>query len=260
MDRDRDAVERARGRLPTGRITLIQENFCHLDRLEQKQFDGILLDLGMSSDQLDDGSRGFSFRLDGPLDMRMDQSQGPTAAEFLETAPRPQLIQAIRDFGEEVHWKRVVDTIEGVRGTGRLQRTLAFADLVRRVLPPNFRLKIDPATRVFQGVRMAVNGELAALETALPKALAALRPRGVLAVLTFHSLEDRRVKQAFREWSGLAIDCHDGRYADERVACGRLLADKPLLPGGDEVEKNPRSRSAKLRLFQKFGREEHRTQ
>jgi 16S rRNA (cytosine1402-N4)-methyltransferase len=143
----------------------------------------------------------------------------------------------------------VVDAIEAARGTGRLGHTGSFADLVRRVLPTSYRTKIDPATRVFQGIRIAVNGELEALEEALPKALAALVEGGVLAIIAFHSLEDRIAKQHFREWSGLAISRSDGRCADERHAVGRLLVDHPIVPDVEEILRNPRSRSAKLRLF-----------
>jgi 16S rRNA (cytosine1402-N4)-methyltransferase len=181
--------------------------------------------------------------------MRMDRSRGRTAEEFLEKAPREELIRAIRDHGEEAHWRKVVDAIESVRGKGRLGHTASFADLIRRVLPASYRTKIDPATRVFQGIRIAVNGELEALEEALPKALEALEEGGVLAVIAFHSLEDRIVKQHFREWSGLSINRSDDRYADERHAVGRLLVDRPIVPDVEEILRNPRSRSAKLRLF-----------
>jgi 16S rRNA (cytosine1402-N4)-methyltransferase len=251
LDADREAVERARAALPAKRFHPIWGNFANLDRLERKEFDGILLDLGLSSDQLEAAERGFSFRLDGPLDMRFDPTRGQTAAEFLETASHEELIRAVRDQGEEPNWRRVVATIEAARGTGKMARTVPFADLLRLVLPPNFRSSIDPATRVFQGIRIAVNRELEVLEQTLPKALAALRPGGVLAILSFHSLEDRIAKQHFRSWSGLAVDCHDGRYAQDRVAVGRLLTDKPIFPDLDEVQRNPRCRSAKLRLFQK---------
>jgi 16S rRNA (cytosine1402-N4)-methyltransferase len=256
MDADRTALERTGAELAQGRFHPIWENFANLDRLARREFDGILFDLGLSSDQLDAAERGFSFRLDGPLDMRFDRSRGQSAAEFLQSAPHEELIRAVRDHGEEPHWRRVVAAIEAARGTATLTRTVPFADLLRRVLPPNFRSHIDPATRVFQGIRIAVNRELEMLERALPKALAALRPGGVLAVISFHSLEDRAVKQHFRSWSGLAVDCHDGRYAQDRVALGKQLGSGPILPDAGEVRDNPRSRSARLRLFQKNWEEE----
>ncbi|MDR2030508.1 MAG: 16S rRNA (cytosine(1402)-N(4))-methyltransferase RsmH [Puniceicoccales bacterium] len=251
MDADRLAVERARALLPKDRCHIFWENFSNLDRLDQKTFDAVLFDLGLSSDQLESPERGFSFRLDGPLDMRFNGDFGQTAEKFLETASHGDLVRAVRDYGEEPHWRRVVEAIEGARGSGKLGRTTSFSELLRHVLPPNFRSSIDPATRVFQGVRIAVNRELDVLERALPMALAALCPGGVLAVLSFHSLEDRIVKRNFRSWSGLAIDCHDGRYAQDRVAVGRQLTNLPIFPDADEVRRNPRSRSAKLRIFQK---------
>ncbi|MDR2576627.1 MAG: 16S rRNA (cytosine(1402)-N(4))-methyltransferase RsmH [Puniceicoccales bacterium] len=255
MDADAAAIERARISLPADRAHIYHGNFVTLDKLPQRNFDGILLDLGVSSDQLENGERGFSFRLDGPMDMRMDRSCGRTAEEFLETESRSELIEAIRNYGEEPLWKKIVDAIEAARGTGKLSRTGSFAELVRRVLPTSYRTKIDPATRAFQGIRIAVNGELNALKEALPKAFAALEVGGVLAVISFHSLEDRIVKQYFREWSGLPVDQFDSRTADERVARGQLLVDKPIVPDVEEILRNPRSRSAKLRLFRK-GEEE----
>lgn len=251
LDRDPIALERARATLDLNRIHLFHKNFCDLDQIGENDFDGILLDLGVSSDQLDHAERGFSFQQDAPLDMRMDFTRGQTAAEFLETAPREDLIKALRDYGEEVHWKRVLDAILDARGTGKLQRTTSFADLVRRALPLNFRTKIDPATKTFQGIRIAVNGELTALEEALPKAFNVLKVGGVLAILSFHSLEDRIVKQHMRNWSGLAIHRFDSRCQDERESFGELLTAKPITASEEEIARNPRSRSAKLRLFRK---------
>jgi 16S rRNA (cytosine1402-N4)-methyltransferase len=253
MDRDPSAIERAAGRLPQNRVHLINDNFSQLDRLPQKIFDGILFDFGLSSDQLDAPERGFSFRSDGPLDMRMDPTRGISAAQFLQTAPREMLVRAIRDFGEEPHWKRVVEAIWKARGTDRLLRTSAFAELVRSALPRNYSGKIDPATRTFQGIRIAVNGELAAIQTALPKALAALAPGGVMAVISFHSLEDRLVKRFFRQWAGLPETRMDGRSKDERQVLGKICTAKPITRSADEISANPRCRSAKLRIFQKGG-------
>lgn len=255
LDRDRDCIERAAEALPTSRLTLCHGNFRHLLSLNLGKFDGILLDLGVSSDQLDRSERGFSFRLDAPLDMRMDRSQGWTAAEFLETASMNALIRAVRDFGEEPHWKRVVEAIIQARGTGKLQRTGSFAEFLHRLLPRNFRQRIDSATRTFQGIRIAINGELDALQDVLPQAIESLEDGGILAVLTFHSLEDRLVKQHMRRWSGLPENRFDGRFADERVAIGEMLSAKPILPLEAEICRNPRSRCAKLRLFRRFPKE-----
>ncbi|MDR1438094.1 MAG: 16S rRNA (cytosine(1402)-N(4))-methyltransferase RsmH [Puniceicoccales bacterium] len=252
MDVDPAAIERGKNLLPADRATIIHGNFSNLDQLDRKNFDGILLDIGVSSDQLDTPERGFSFRSDGPLDMRMDPSQGISASQFLKTATREELIHAIRDFGEEPCWRRVVDAIVDARKTPHtLERTTSFANLMCRVLPSNYRSKVSPVTRTFQGIRIAINGELSALEYALPKAFAALNPCGVIAILTFHSLEDRIVKQHFRNWAGMSIDRHDGRSQQDRFSHGRILTPKPIVPSRHELNLNPRSRSAKLRLFQK---------
>jgi 16S rRNA (cytosine1402-N4)-methyltransferase len=253
MDRDLAAIERARTHFPADRVHLCLGNFSQLDCLEQKSFDGILFDFGLSSDQLDAPGRGFSFRHDGPLDMRMDPTRGISAAQFLRTATMEELVQAVRDFGEEPCWRRIVNAIWEARGTDRLDRTLTFADLVREAVPRNPREKIDSATRTFQGIRIAVNGELDAIREALPKAFDALNNQGVIAVISFHSLEDRPVKQLFRHWAGLATDRHDFRYQDERISKGKILTSKPITPSAEEIASNPRSRSAKLRIFRKEG-------
>ncbi|MDR2667822.1 MAG: 16S rRNA (cytosine(1402)-N(4))-methyltransferase RsmH [Puniceicoccales bacterium] len=252
MDVDGEAIGRTKLTLPSDRVTFAKDNFRNLDKLNQKSFDGIIFDLGVSSDQLDNFERGFSFRGDGPLDMRMNRNGGMSAAEFLETASREDIVRAIRDYGEEPHWRKVVDAIISERGSGKLLRTASFADLMHRVLPASYRMKIDSATRVFQGIRIAVNDELNALDEALSKAFSALNPGGALAVLAFHSLEDRLVKRSFRLWSGMAVDRFDGRYADQREAVGWMQSAKPLVPDAEEIRSNPRSRSAKLRIFFKF--------
>ncbi|MDR1436352.1 MAG: 16S rRNA (cytosine(1402)-N(4))-methyltransferase RsmH [Puniceicoccales bacterium] len=250
MDVDGEAIGRARPRFGAGRAQLVNDNFKNLDRLSQKSFDGILLDLGLSSDQLDSAERGFSFRRDGPMDMRMGKNCGTkTAEEFLERATREELVKAVRDYGEEVHWRRVVAAIMASRGSGILGRTGSFAALLRNVLPVDRRKKIDPLTRTFQGIRIAINGELDALGEALAKAFRALEPGGALAVISFHSLEDRAVKRSFRLWSGMAVDRNDCRCASCRTSFGRMATARPAVPSGEEILRNPRSRSAKLRVF-----------
>jgi 16S rRNA (cytosine1402-N4)-methyltransferase len=252
MDRDPSAIKRASESLPPNRVHLRNDNFSRLDCLPAKAFDGILFDFGLSSDQLDTPERGFSFRSDGPLDMRMDPTQGISAAQFLSSASREMLVQAIRDFGEEPNWRRVVSAIWNARGTNRLSRTSIFAELVRNALPKHYQGKIDPATRTFQGIRIAVNGELEAIQIAFPKALAALAPGGVMAAISFHSLEDRLVKRFFRQWAGLPETRWDGRSKDERQSAGKMHTVRPITPSADEILANPRCRSAKLRIFQKW--------
>lgn len=237
------------------RFAFRSANFADLDRVEGAPWDGVLLDLGVSSFQLDQGERGFSFRADAPLDMRMNPREGQSAADFLETAERPALVHAVRDLGEEPQWRRIVEALWQARGTGRLQRTGSVAELVAAAAPPRRpgRRSLHPATLTFQGLRMAVNRELELLEAALPKAFASLGPGGRLAVIAFHSLEDRIVKRFFRRMAGHPEHRHDYRTQDERAVQAQLLTRKPLTPEPGEVQENPRARSARLRVLEKHG-------
>lgn len=226
--------------------------FSRLDEADGAPYDGVLMDLGVSSFQLDDDSRGFSFRKEAHADMRMDTRAGTDAAEFLETAPREHLVEAVRDFGEEPRWHRVVDAIIDARGSGRLSTTTSLAALVENAVGKRPGEKIHPATRTFQGLRIAVNDELGELRTALPKAFAALKPRGTLAVITFHSLEDRIVKRCFNELCGRPVSRADSRPQDERSRVAEPAVRKSLRPSDAEISANPRSRSAKLRAVRKL--------
>jgi 16S rRNA (cytosine1402-N4)-methyltransferase len=214
------------------RFTLIHANFrrlvAELDEREIPTVDGVLYDLGVSSMQLDEGERGFSFRADAPLDMRLDPTQGPTAAEFIADHDADELADAIFAFGEERNARRIARAIKQrePKTTGELAAVVAGAVHVR-----GRRERIHPATRTFQALRIAVNDELAALGESLAAAATRTRPGGRIAVISFHSLEDRIVKRAFRD--------------DPRL---RALTRKPILPSDDEVAANPRARSAKLRV------------
>jgi 16S rRNA (cytosine1402-N4)-methyltransferase len=224
--------------------------FSKIHDLSLPPLRGILFDFGISSAQLDDPTRGFSFRYHSPLDMRMDPSIGITAHEFLETADRRQLEEAVRDFGEERHWRRVVDLILKNRGQDVLRHGDSFAQLIADHLPTKFWEKIHPATRTFQGLRIAVNGELEEIKNALPSAFDLLTTEGRLVTLSFHSLEDRIVKQFFNEKAGKAINCHE-KYHDRKPSA-RILTKKPATASAEEIEKNHRSRSVKLRALEKF--------
>lgn len=257
IDCDPEAIARARvleDRFPS-RFRVVDANFRHLARaLPGSRFDGILFDFGVSSFQLDDAARGFSFGRPGPTDMRLDPRAGSSAALFLETAPEERLVEAVRDFGEERHWRRVVGAIVAARGTGRLSDTRSLADVVAGAIPARDRAtsRIHPATRTFQGLRIAVNDELGAIDAALPAAFELLEPGGVLAAIAFHSLEDRRVKRAFRRLAGMPESEDDHRPADLRERRAELLTRRGVRPSEGEVALNPRARSATLRAVRRL--------
>jgi 16S rRNA (cytosine1402-N4)-methyltransferase len=255
-DRDPDAVERAKlvSDEYGARFRFYQMNFGDLADLEETGFDGILFDFGLSSFQLDQTERGFSFRFDAPLDMRMNPTAGISAAEFLETADEEGLVRAVRNYGEEKRWRRVVQAIIAARGTGRLQRTGSFAELVAEAVgpTPRGRKAVNPATRTFQGIRVEVNDELSAIERGLPAAFDRLSPGGVLAAISFHSLEDRIVKRFCRKMAGRPEHTNDYRTMDERHVQAKMISTRPILPTEAEIKMNPRSRSARLRAIRKL--------
>jgi len=235
LDRDAEVLERARERLlPFGaRARLLHADYREIPRLlGGERPDGVLLDLGVSSVQLDEPERGFSFRLEGPLDMRMDRSGGETAAEVVNRASEPDLADLIYRFGEERASRRIARAIVAARRQARIRTTAELAAIVRRAAGRSRRPGLDPATRTFQALRIHVNRELEGLGRALFDAAECLAPRGRLAVIAFHSLEDREVKRAFRELGR-------GGFT--------VLTRRPLRPAAGEIAANPRSRSARLR-------------
>ena len=254
LDCDPEAVKRGQALKDAfpGRLSIHKMNFEELGDLEENGFEGILFDFGVSSFHFDQADRGFSFQKDGPLDMRMNPDSGQPASEFLQSASYYELVEAIRDFGEEPKWRRVVRSIEEARGSEQLLRTLPFAALVEKAVGgrrPGDR--IHPATRTFQGVRIAVNRELAVIETALPEAFSKLKIGGRLAVISFHSLEDRLVKRFFRRMAGRPEHGRDSTPGDFRVRQATMLTRKPVVAVEEETADNPRSRSAKLRVLEK---------
>ena len=255
VDRDPAAAVRAaalKAEFPE-RFYFSSANYAAPGALDGAPFDGALIDAGVSSFQLDDGVRGFSFRADAPADMRMDPGAGISAADFLETAPEAAIVEAVRDFGGETRWRPAVRAIIEARGTGILARTSSLAELIAAAVPsPGPPPRIHPATLVFQGVRIAVNGELDSLRAALPRVFAALKPGGVFAVISFHSLEDRIVKRYFNEICGRPVDKNDSRPQDSRTAFAELLTRHPEAPTGEEIAANPRARSARLRAVRKL--------
>jgi 16S rRNA (cytosine1402-N4)-methyltransferase len=248
FDRDPDAIDEGRSLVPDSRLTLINERFSQMDRVLAERgiehVDAIALDIGVSSMQLDRADRGFSFSADGPLDMRMSRS-GLTAAEFLNAAEEAEIARILRDYGEEPRARSIARAIVAARP---VERTAQLAAIVRRAAGFRPGQKADPATRTFQAIRIHLNAELDELEQGLEAAERALKPGGRLAVVTFHSLEDRIVKRFFRERSGgmPAGSRHRPVQSDPREPTFERVA-KPVSPTERELAANPRSRSARLR-------------
>lgn len=235
LDRDPLAVARTSPTLAGLPVRALHASYAQLPQILQEldlpAVDGILLDLGLSSDQLADDARGFSFHSDGELDLRFDPTSGRPAWELLQRIRAEELADLIYEFGEERYSRRIAREIVAARQRSPLRSAAQLADLVRHVVPRSRGDRIDPATRTFQALRIAVNGELDALSQLLRQLPDCLRPGGRAAFISFHSLEDRIVKQAFRG---------DARWEP--------LTKKPIWPGDDETARNPRSRSARLRV------------
>jgi 16S rRNA (cytosine1402-N4)-methyltransferase len=260
FDRDEEALQAARQKLSCygDRFILIHDNFDAMRlRLAEhgiEGIDGFILDLGVSSHQLDTRERGFSFMEDAPLDMRMDRTAGTTAAEVLESASEVELERIFRDYGEERWARRIALTIVRERQKTPVATTLQLVDVVKSAIPrAKWEERIHPATRTFQGLRIAVNDELGSLERGLAAGLALLKPGGRGAVISFHSLEDRIVKHAFRDAARGCICPREIPFC----SCGNVPKVKLLIPKGvqaaeDEVKENPRSRSARLRAVEKL--------
>jgi 16S rRNA (cytosine1402-N4)-methyltransferase len=260
IDRDDDALLESEKRLqPFGqRKILIKGNFADigeiLTNLNIRKVDGILLDLGVSSHQLDTADRGFSFSLDAPLDMRMDQSSRYSAYDLVNLSPEKELRQVIRDYGEEPMAGRIARAILAKRASAPIRTTIELADVVcRAVRRQGVRKKVHPATRTFQAIRIAVNQELSNLSTAMDAGIDQLGQGGRFSIISFHSLEDRIVKETFRSWEG-RCQCPPGLPVCQcqREAKLRVLTRKPLRPEAGESETNPRARSARLRTAEKI--------
>ncbi len=265
IDQDERAIDNAQAVAANSQhqLRVVKGNFEALDQilagLGFNSIDGVLFDLGVSSPQLDEGERGFSYRFDAPLDMRMDRTSPLTARELVNNASEQELAQIIWDYGEERWAKRIAQFIVAARQEAAIETTGQLVDIIKRAIPAKVRESgPHPAKRTFQALRIKVNDELGVLERALEKAIQALSPGGRLAVISFHSLEDRIVKQTMARHVNPCICppkapiCICGRLPDLRV-----LTKKPILPSDDEIAKNPRSRSAKLRVGEKLACSSH---
>ena len=256
IDRDEDAICAASKRLEpfTDRVTIVKNNYGNirevLDRLEISQVDGILLDLGVSSYQLDTAERGFSFHQDAPLDMRMSKT-GRSAADVVNTYDEAALADILYRYGEEKFSRRIAANIVKARQEKPIETTFQLVDIIKASMPQRAMRDGHPARRSFQAIRIEVNGELDVLQQALHDAFDCLNPGGRLVIITFHSLEDRMVKNAFAQWSK---GCTCPKEFPVCV-CGNKPKGKALksvAPSAAELEENPRARSARLRVFEKY--------
>lgn len=261
IDRDQTALMAAANRLCRfgSCFKPVQGSFGDLEELLQHEgiaaIDGLLLDLGVSSHQLDTLERGFSFRLDGPLDMRMDTGNGDTAADLLDELSAEELEKIIKEFGEERWAKKIAAKIVQVRQETPITTTAQLADLVAGSIPRRFHEeRIHPATRTFQALRIAVNRELEQVTAGVTSGISILKPGGRIAVISFHSLEDRIVKHLFREAAtGCTCPPRMPYCVCNRQPKLRVLTGRPIIAGPEEIATNPRARSAKLRVAEKLG-------
>ena len=257
LDKDPDAVNIAEQRLaPYAQATVIQADFrdlcCTLKERGITGVDGILLDLGVSSYQLDTAERGFSYHQDAPLDMRMSKT-GPSAQDLVNTYSAEDLSRIIREFGEEKYAWSIAKNIEKARAKAPITTTGQLAEIIRESMPYSARREKNPAKKTFQAIRIAVNGELDALSQVLDQAFDFLNPGGRFAIITFHSLEDRIVKQAFKTFENpCTCDPRAPICTCGKKPTARMLTKKPIVAEEAELKENPRARSAKLRAIQKL--------
>ena len=260
IDQDADAIAAATRRLEPYKeqVTIVRGNYVDmplfLDSLGVGQVDGILLDLGVSSFQLDEASRGFTYRMDGPLDMRMDQRNSVTAADLVNTCSKEELLRILWDYGEERYARNIVDRIIREREAAPITTTTQLVDIIRASIPAKARnTGGHPAKRTFQALRIEVNHELDVLTDSIDAMIDRLAPGGRLCIITFQSLEDRIVKNQFRKNENPCTCppefpvCACGKKSK-----GKVVTRKPVLPTGEEIARNKRSKSAKLRIFEKI--------
>ena len=259
IDQDEDAIKAATKRLEAyeNKVTIVRDNYEHfqtiLSTLSIPKVDGILLDLGVSSYQLDESDRGFSYRFDAPLDMRMDRRQDFTAKDLLNSYSEAELYRIIRDYGEDKFAKNIAKHIVREREKKPIETTFELSEIISHAIPMKMRVQGGhPAKKTFQAVRIALNRELEVLEESIEEMIKALKPKGRLCIITFHSLEDRIVKKAFRTAEDPCICPKDFPICScGRKSLGTVISRKAICPTALEMEENPRSKSAKLRIFER---------
>lgn len=252
FDQDEEAVKYSYDKLSKigNNFKIFHTNFRNIKECITDKVDGILFDLGVSSPQLDDASRGFSFHKDAPLDMRMDKRQELDAYKVVNTYPLEKLIDILYIYGEEVNAKSIA---KGIISNRPINTTLELADVIKENVPISYRKKSNPCRKTFQAIRIEVNSELSILENSLMDAFSLLKPNGRMCVITFHSLEDRIVKNVFKKLCSDDINSKNLPVVPlEMRAKAKLITQKPIIPSGSELELNNRSRSAKLRIIEKL--------
>lgn len=258
IDQDGDAIQAAKTRLaPFGeKVTVIRDNYCNMKAAllaeGVEKVDGIVLDLGVSSYQFDSGERGFSYRFDAPLDMRMDRRRTLSARNIVNDYPESELYRIIRDYGEDRFAKNIAKHIVKARADKPIETTFELNEIIKAAIPAKMRRDGHPSKQTFQAIRIECNGELEVLESSLDDFIDILKPGGRLCIITFHSLEDRIVKTAFRK-NEFPCTCPPEFpvCVCGKVSKGTVVTKKPILPGEKELAENSRSKSAKLRVFSK---------
>ena len=258
VDQDSDAIEAASERLKPyeKNVTVIRDNYRNAVRILKEMgvggVDGILLDLGVSSWQFDQGDRGFSYNYDAPLDMRMDTRKDLSAAVIVNEYPEEEIRRILRDYGEEKFASNIASNICKARSKKKIETTFELNDIIKDSIPAKFRAGGHPSRQTYQALRIACNEELDVLENSLDEMADFLNPGGRLCIITFHSLEDRIVKNAFKRFEN-PCTCPPGfpQCVCGKVSKGKVITKKPIAPTDEEIEMNPRSRSAKLRVFEK---------
>ena len=259
IDQDEDAIKAATKRLEAfaNKVTIVRDNYEHfqtiLSTLSIPKVDGILLDLGVSSYQFDEADRGFSYRFDAPLDMRMDRRQDFTAKDLVNNYSEQELYRIIRDYGEDKFARNIAKHIVKEREKKPIETTFELSEIISHAIPMKMRVQGGhPAKKTFQAVRIALNRELEVLEESIEGMIKALKPEGRLCIISFHSLEDRIVKKAFRTAEDPCICPKDFPICTcGRKSLGRVISKKVIIPSALEMEENPRARSAKLRIFER---------